>query len=281
MIAEVPACDWLTLTTFCSDTLRLMKRVLVRVMGEGAESWEGKRMQYVGQQGDGWFLGQGDQGGNAHHMLQVSGASADKFLKEWATPEGAFARVNCSRIDLQITTEPEDALCIPILGEALRASEGSDWSRRGGKPSVSYISNDGGLDTLYVGSRKSERFYRIYMKDVGAERYCRFEVEFKGDAARAAYERVLGSGKGTMGAVIGGEIQTFPHVAKFALRRHMARLVVHADRLLVASGETDAQATLRWLYEAVLPSLARVSKSLPRRDIEHFGWEVARIVAGE
>lgn len=133
----------------------------------GASGYAGSRIGAVG-----WGARQGGA------ILQVSGPGAEEAIA-CAPPWD-----NCPRLDVALTMwMPED---IPDL--AARLLPFSDERRRhcGGRPwALRHINGAGDGDTLYIGSRSSAVFVRIYDKWRESE-YCddwryawRVEVEYK------------------------------------------------------------------------------------------------------
>lgn len=118
-------------------------------------------------------------GGRALKALEDGGLSATEMLY-WSMKEGA----RITRIDLAIDVMGQH-IDIPGLVSCPRVKDAPGTARKWS----SIVGSDGGI-TAYIGSRKSDKFLRVY--DKAAEQgmtgalWTRFEIELKGDAARAA-----------------------------------------------------------------------------------------------
>lgn len=119
-------------------------------------------------------------------ILQVSGG--------WAsTPDfDDLPQTGIPRIDVQVTVwgidnhSQEPARCAELTDAARKGVPSRPWKVR-----LENTHGDG--DTLYVGSRQSDSFIRIYdkskeSKDEMYEGAVRFEVQFSNEAARIAYK---------------------------------------------------------------------------------------------
>lgn len=118
-------------------------------------------------------------------ILQVSGGLADEvpfYGPHWT---------GVPRLDMQVTVWGlENHASVPRAAADLSehhrgASIGRPWR-------ITYIDGRGAGDTVYLGSRQSEVFVRIYDKaaETGDEEYAtavRFEVELKGEEAARVY----------------------------------------------------------------------------------------------
>jgi len=187
-ITEVTAsCDWLTRTFSDEKTRRYVNEdfqaTLQAWMREGAETqtWEWMGFSGVSCGGMSW-------GHRADcDMLRLSGGTAELLFPRFAHYGG-----NCSRLDVAVTF---------TFGHA-KSNVASIWynelmtMREPADPrSLSLIVNSKGGETLYVGSRQSDQFARLY--DKGAEtgllapgNQWRYEVEFKGERASQALKRL-------------------------------------------------------------------------------------------
>lgn len=162
-------CDWVTLTSRFRYIYETWKaQVTVRAHPQ-------KRMQYTGNFSDNIFIGQADQSGHPHYMTQASGEAAMGWLHKLVLSP---RRERCTRIDLQITIDWPDPL------DAARVR---DLLVYAGWPSIPEIRSGPTGDTIYLLSRTSQRFMRIYQKDNGLIRY---EWELKGEVADRVYDRL-------------------------------------------------------------------------------------------
>lgn len=187
VIVGKAACDYLALTTFSQKESEFWLEVVAQMNLKNPT--EAAFAQYKGVGWDeGVKLVSGPQGEQTHYMLTASGAVADIVLRWVIGQQGlGIESVNCTRFDVQITLPP--VLYRPRLSEiALLYQKGELGQFTGrGKPNVSAVVGDE-TDTLYIGSRSSETFARVYDKKVKplsevAQIWERYEVEFKGSRA--------------------------------------------------------------------------------------------------
>lgn len=127
-------------------------------------------------------------------ILRLSGVSAHHWIYD-GLPTGH----NVSRLDIAITVWG----CDDIDGTIARHNQEAVAYRSTlhSRPFVvSHINGNGGGDTLYIGSRTSARYVRIYNKwkesgeDEQFREAIRYEVEYKDEAARAALD-AIGAGR--------------------------------------------------------------------------------------
>lgn len=172
---------------------------------------------------------------------------------------------NVSRIDLQVT-------CFDASQQAERAHMGyysmlEAPRRRGRPPSASLRLNSGGGQTLYAGSRSSDKVGRLYDKGIEqktapAGTYWRFEVEYKREEALqlavAAIERQLDD------AIIAALVVDYfaqRGVPAPACHEDIAAFIDGHRATLEFDGLTDADRTLRWLTDCVRQSVRRLIDS--------------------
>lgn len=122
-------------------------------------------------------------------MLQVTGYVAREQIACYQ-----HIKAHCTRLDLQVTYQA-------AVNPALMITEAEDQSinarpRDGRKWKTKLITEDRVAETLYIGSRSSEWFGRVYdkFKESHSEQYrgcVRYEVEIKGDASRSVWEQFV------------------------------------------------------------------------------------------
>lgn len=195
VIVGKAACDYLALTTFSKIQADLWLEIVTQMNLKNPT--EAAFAQYKGVGWDeGVKLVSGPQGEQTHYMLTASGAVADIVLR-WVVGQQTMAieAVNCTRFDVQITLPP--MLYRPRLSEIAQLyqkGELGEFTGRG-KPMVTAVVGDE-TDTLYIGSRSSETFARVYDKKVkplseGTQTWERYEVEFKGSRAKDLWKRCI------------------------------------------------------------------------------------------
>lgn len=174
-----------------------------------------------------------------------------------------------SRLDLQVTEWPDCDVDQLIHHSALA----SDKARKSAKHrpwKVTHLNAFGDGDTLYIGSRESETFLRMYNKGLesadndyytGAVRY---EVEYKGARADNAFRALEGSrdhGDYCFSRVA-GEFRARGVTAAWMENYGSGRI---AD---TPTEESEVDQTLRWLERQVKPSVVRLRElGLARSDL--------------
>lgn len=252
MIINRPAIDWLTLTTFTN----LAGNELLRVARRCATNSEPKNrriMQYEGKTWGNTFYGVAEQRGRGHMMLRASGATAHEAYDEIMQSNPAMS-VSCTRIDLQVTVRLTWNYSARALCDQLRTA---DWN--GHKRKVTMIEGGDGLDTIYIGSRDSERMYRIYVKRVDNESYLRWEAEIKGDLADQTWVAITVGGADAMNSIARGEFGRMPYVPNRAIDeiaacmdKYQAREIRPVERV------RDSSSTMQWVSRAVSPAVNRM-----------------------
>jgi len=245
---NVVSLDYLTISTY-NPVIVGMARKVVAASAKRTDA-DKKRMQYTGElfhneEGTA-FIGSGDQGGTEHHLIQVSGLMADTLFPIFAHPLKT-GKAKCTRIDLQITVEYDrESWSQSDLFDVLR-------SRNPGR-SVSYVESQSGpagskLATVYFGSRKSDRFLRIYEKmGLGEDVYLRFEVEYKGARANTVASWIDEKGPKP---ILANEIARTGY--KLIADTFAIPGPVFNPKLIKPEPQT-----LKWLREQVAPALDRV-----------------------
>jgi hypothetical protein len=202
-----PMLDWLTLTSYGNKLARKGTAVLAGL----PEPFARKVICYDGLAADaadgGCFVGQGEQNGRYHCMLQLSGVLADRvgpmLIGGHETGEGIG---NISRIDLQITIAEQldlDALAGALVGK-IRSQVTIYRTLQGAQVG----------DTLYIGSPKSDKRIRMYHKAGGT----RAEIQYRRDYAASAAGMIRDTGGRTVQGVIAG-----------VLWDELARIEAHLD----------------------------------------------------
>lgn len=183
------AVDWLTITV--SDTpgremlLQKFQRIAeaLSMMGETKKSWGVRDYRGFKCGGARWGTRRTDD------ILILSGVDAQAYWRIFA----AHA-TNCSRLDLAVTCQTRR--CYPHLLDTYLAEirEIEGYKTRGYRIDKD-VQNFG--KTLYVGSRASDQFGRVYDKaaeqrdPVNIHRRWRYEVEYKNDYAREGLDNLL------------------------------------------------------------------------------------------
>lgn len=254
--------DWLTLTasneTVAAQLSALWPSIVSRETDNGGIPTERPLLGYTGVMVNGQFYGSRADG----WMLRVTGESANHWAKQLVA---TAAKV--TRIDVQVTVRTEHYRA--DLGRVERAQAkvnraalpGRNWAK------MPMHDGDGEGDTVFVGSRTSARYGRIYdkQKESGDDRYerCwRYEVEYKDELAPLAAT----------------ELRAVDDIARFAIGLCRSQFTdwgfdwpypngvdVVAPR---AGGvKSDTQRTLDWLLIQVRPSIGKLLDAGLDRDV--------------
>jgi DNA relaxase NicK len=224
----------------CLDTAREYEAIDIQPFS--FQGYQGHKVRSVawGQREDG-------------SMLQASSWYAEKLFAD--KPR----HTNVTRLDIAATfwlhtDQPGHAQQLAEVYQSARCEH------KGRKPSARLITTFGQGDTLYIGSRASERMLRVYDKyrESGEnDEYrnaWRYEMEYKGDTAlRVA--RWLWSGSAdpdTLLDVILGELSDYGIAPN--INGHSARRVDNP----IKPDEPIAERRLRWLRVNVNPSIDKL-----------------------
>lgn len=250
--------DWLTVTChkperrlpFVNLSRELLK--LSESQGGLARPWHWKR--YRGAHAGGVTWGTRDDS----DILQLSGPYADEWFDTvWTNAD------NCTRVDLAVTVKIGDG-----IGELLRSHEAEAIEAKRAKgtgPNVSLIGSEGVPATLYLGTRVSDLFARIYDKGLESGEgdysgYLRYELEIKGDPALSACTWLHSAGDR-------------PSRIRNALFQHLTRrgiqprfsCVGEPVRIKAVRPRSDTTTRLAWLSSTVRPTTqALIAKGLWR-----------------
>lgn len=215
---------------------------------------------YAGYGDDHTFIGQRDDG----YIRRISGAASDALF-----PQIYQYGDNPSRIDVQVTVratgETNDAIRIH-KDEAEAANLALPSSRR--RLISEYSDNKGGM-TVYVGSRNSTMFARIYNKyaQTQDERYLnciRYEIELHNEAAHVWAAALHLSGERRHRTCVS-------YVKEWLIARGVASLIAQPkDRVIpppIVAARPDRETTMRWLSKQVNPAVKRLLQEVPLESI--------------
>jgi len=260
---EGPLCvscgvDWITATTRKEphrtfvDTLAHRWRDLHEAQGNQVKSWNWEG--YAGHTMDSLSFGTRPDGS----IVRLSGDLA----RQRAGQLLALAD-HVSRIDVQVTiqeTPPCTNFAMDGLARALL-----DRRCKAGLTCTSLIQSSPAGTTAYIGSRASDRFYRIYDKSAeskgvylpGAWRY---EVEYKGHRAGRVGERLK---------LTKGGPESCREVVEAAFLDYGVNLpcrpLPRGWRDTSPRMETTDERRLAWLEKSIAPVISRMMESMDRR----------------
>lgn len=168
--------DYLRLATWDDNSAMRLNRA----MRELFKGWRQTHwLQYSGYGTQHAFYGHGEQNGRRHYVYRVSGPDSQAFFNHIHTILNE--KIYATRIDVQVTL-PEMETYDPFYTY--------DIARENSKTQCSLIHSDTG-STIYFGNRESDRFARLYQKEVNAQKFLRLEFEIKGRLSKAIWLQLI------------------------------------------------------------------------------------------
>lgn len=240
--------DWITATSYDYNFYKFWAKEVRDWEGEKKEA---KLMQYLGMEveakGGTIRLMVGTQRDREHYMLHLTSSVADVYLSD-VTNQIQQGFVSVTRCDIQITIPKPKSWSQMEFFKAQYERSKVTWidskDKRSGKM----------LETVGIGSRTSDRYVRMYTKLGAGELYLRFEVEFKGDRAKAVMREILRRDEGKKEILLHELLKLKSKRAESAF--YMA-IGAHNPFRVKVQKLTSASKTNRWLVETVLPVLIR------------------------
>lgn len=244
--------DYLTLTTVSRETkLRMMRYYNGIVVDDhrlGYEAKPGGAFGFYGSRTRHALYAHKDD----RSMLQVTGKAAQRSVILVAPGD------NCTRLDVQFTIYVgEENVQRYLSDQASRAA--APRVIRGKRPDVTQVLKNGSCQTVYIGSRKSEIFVRLYDKYAESKDDCfrgcvRLECEFKGATSKALWAYMAREGVGTMWL-----LRILLQVLE---ERGVDIAGIDIDRQDVKRPKpspSKEERTIGWWASQVAPSVARIS----------------------
>lgn len=196
-------------------------------------------------------------GGRALNEMQKHAAIDPHSLIYWASQNDA----SISRLDLAF-----DVLGTPVdidglaLAQQVKGSEGSAEKR-------SIVTTLPRGKTLYVGSRQSDKFLRIYDKSAeqGWEQdvlWTRVELELKKQTAKMAAGALTHMDFPEMADFSAGLIK-----GVFNPDTQLWRDIFNQEVIKMPSTKADSHSTLKWLLETVAKTVAKTQAELRHQDV--------------
>jgi hypothetical protein len=188
------------------------------------------------------FWGVGQQQGNDHFLMQASGSAADRVAR-WLMVNEERSDFNITRLDLQLTVPIPSWFNARHFLDALRVG---DWKGRRRKATM--IDNYGD-DTVYIGSRQSDKFCRVYVKE---EDFLRLEFEYKKGKADAVYWMLKRHGIEKAGAgLLHGEVLQLPeHPVTELFLENLSNY-----EKMIAITEKRPSSRFRWFVKQCAPAI--------------------------
>lgn len=241
--------DYLRLATWDISAYVQMMPFLMELW---PKDWKrGKWLQYTGWRKEGLFIGRGEQGRKAHTILNISGALSQTWHVSLLSLDGWY----CTRIDLQRTI-------VSTLAEDEKLSQVRDDCTTGKTTLIESEEND----TLYLGSRTSDLFTRLYEKVLEGT-FLRLEFELKGFRARSCWEALCAGEEADKIFVFYLERSALPERVKSDYAREGDIATDLAMRLEI---EKDAQKALKWIIS--------LDKSMMKNMASHDIGEQVKII---
>lgn len=174
-------------------------------------------------------------------------------------------RLHYSRFDVQVTYQyDDDDLC---RGEVFFQKAASFNRLRPVKQQrkIRRIEDDGYGVTVYVGSRKSKHFARLYDKgaqtgDEAYERAWRYEVELHNDSATAS-ARYIWNRTAAVAKVTSSTVWSYFH--ERGITPPWTKEDEETALRPATTPKTDIERKLQWLREQVAPTVRLLHKSVP------------------
>lgn len=257
--------DYLTLHTPMWSELRpmtpdeLISAYLVYISSFGGLQYQtvmgyegnGDNFFFVGVREDGWLR---RIAGSAAHVL---------FDSTFVTGDRP------SRLDIQITVRLDGSVNEVIEAHRIEAQIASELLPKGRQRKIEQHSDNRGGMTVYVGSRHSDAFGRIYNKyaKTPEDRYnsaVRYEIELHGDSARVYAEMLAQAGERRERAIL-------HYVLDWYRARGVVIQVSPTSRdwqpLALQPNRPTEETTLIWFKKQVRPAIERLLRSYPRSRI--------------
>lgn len=251
-IVNRPAVDYLTVTTY-SERVFGQTILATHTSQEAAEATDDGIKRYQGKRfhhpGGSIFFGEGQQKQQdsetwlPHFVMSASGAAADKFSTYWAGQD--LMPVSVTRVDCQLTLPLPDWYKSHSLLKTLRTGE---W--KGRKPLCTMIDNYGD-DTVYIGSKSSDRRARIYVKERG---WLRVEYQYRKDYAESAFSNIRASpNTGCAGTLVSELIKWPEHPVKNIFLEQLK--LANTQAVKAAKPEKSMSRRYRWFTRQILPAI--------------------------
>lgn len=273
-IINKAAVDYLRLTTFMDDEMQKMARTFQTLSRNMLIKYPVKNMQYAGSRMEQGFFGRGVQKGQVNMMLELSGSVADAGIEEMRNHlKGETFLGGVPRIDVQITIERIDSdENLSAMGNRLRDMIDLHIKNPTRRPQVkmrdnSRIEND---NTVYVGSRTSDRMVRVYDKEINGKSYIRYEIEYKNKTASKVFNEIMKE-DAAVDAILKTDMLRFVRFSTTLQRMYESIQTEQVLPTAVIKDKSDANKRLNYL-EFMARAMAR------KLTLEGFGAEVEFIL---
>lgn len=257
--------DWITAT--CENDRPASQQAKFGMAGYGYlkayhANQEAKPWSFMGFHG--WKAGQLCWGGSMERAIIRAYGEASNMSWRMA---GANA-TNVSRLDLAVTFHPRDRGndLARLIAEVILSNRDKGSVRKDKK--LALIEGFGAGDTLYIGSRKSQTFCRVYDKAAQSQSpenkgLWRVELELKDDRAKAVM----------------GALQKSSNAEGLIASLTTSFMYDHGIRLEIGAGnytplpptykarDPRIEATLRWLGASVRPAIIKAIAAVGESEV--------------
>lgn len=196
-------------------------------------------------------------GGRSLREMMIGGHTPIEML-EWVAKNGG----RVTRLDLALDVKDE-LIGLVALANCPRVKDAPGSARK-----WSQVSGSDGGQTIYIGSRQSEKFLRVYDKAIESGQldrpWTRFELEIKGDTARKVAGEFLSMLDDVRPTYIKGVMK-----AMFNPDHDQYHAIMNAPAVLVSAGKDTEDTTLEWLLQTVAKTVAKTI--LRRSDVDVWG----------
>jgi len=246
MIIDAPAIDWLTFTTW--DELEFLRWQEWQKNVTGDEKL-GKIRMYDGKWKGSSFVGEGRQNNRSHGLIRVSGSDSNQAYFELL--RGDYAK--CTRLDVQFTTPLPAGYSARNFADDLRGGQQGEYQR-----TIDLYDNSDGFDSVYVGSKKSDRFARFYVKELDDQKYLRFEVEHKGAWADVV-SKAIQQDRATMAGCLLDFLKSIEvDDTQGVIKLFEQKIEGFEAGLSTPKVIRDKNKTMLWIMEQVTPAMVRL-----------------------
>lgn len=222
------------------------------------QGWKsGRFLQYYGHKLGSMFFGTAKQHDKHHYLIQISGGMAHTITSDlglmMTLGDPSFY---CTRLDLQKTLDLPEWWNVRDVVDSIKTMD------TGKTPdTLSFIESTTG-ETVYVGSRTSDKFIRIYTKSLDRD-YLRLEYEIKGSLARSIYSGIYQNGSRSISGVYNTLLvnQRLPQYVKSYYLDPDAQMV----DISIPEHQAEMAKKLQWLVSLE----ATIRKMLSDHDIGH------------
>ena len=270
-----PAIDYITLGSYNFQFFTKISQEILPILSaqdKSLEAVEGQSLQYGGTflmdpfDRCPVFLGQGPQRGKIHYLFRVSGYRSDAALRA-LTSEAISFDYSASRIDVQLTLPSKGVMTADLWKEFNKLQYDREQSRGKRTRKVTMVTDNGNGNTIYIGSRKSTRFIRVYEKQVEDIPLVRLEVELKNASSNKFLKTLLTRGfDRALFNVLYSSITGIVDTPLLDQHRSLIRAYAETGKWSEGREVTSDSTTLLWFAEACVGSADKLLASEDTRE---------------